>query len=196
MKMSMPALLATISFAAMAAMPAKAEDAPRPQVDFQGEWQVEDASQGQIASMLMRYSVDEPVMYLEFSQDGIQGSAIRYVDTGEMIMWTNQMPGMAMRMTVPEDMFLSDAVNTGVSRQIGDESCVMWTVENAQLCVTEDGIPIENEFDGGIARIVNLDRSEQDGASFGPPAGTQIMDMPQGMPQGGNMPGAGMGLPF
>lgn len=194
MKMSMPALLIATSLAA--APPALAEEPPRPTVDFQGEWQVEDASQGQIASMLMRYSVDEPVMYMEFSQDGIAGSAVRYIDTGEMIMWTNQMPGMAMRMTVPEDDFLSDAVNTGESRQIGEESCVVWTVEAARVCVTEDGIPIENEFDGGIARIVNLERGEQDGSSFGPPAGTQIMDMPQGMPQGGPMPGAGMGLPF
>lgn len=194
MKTSMPALLIAASLAAAA--PAAAEDPPRPTVDFQGEWQVDDASQGQIASMVMRYSVDEPVMYLEFSQDGIAGSAIRYIDTGEMIMWTNQMPGMAMRLTVPEEDFLADAVNTGVTRRIGEESCVMWTVKAARICVTEDGIPIENEFDGGIARIVNLERGDQDGSNFGPPAGTQIMDMPQGMPQGGNMPGAGMGLPF
>ena len=188
--------LATAIVFAVTATPLRAETPPRPQVDFQGEWQIEQTGANlPMASMLMRYSADGAVMAMQMNQEGMEMNSIRYMDTGEMLMWTSAMPGMAMRMTLPEDEVTANAVKTDQRKDIDGESCTVWTVNETEVCLTDDGLPIESRFPGGVARLVNIDRSAQDGASFEPPAGLQIMDMPTGL-GGQAMPGQGMGLPF
>ncbi|MEO1198748.1 MAG: hypothetical protein AAFX39_05875 [Pseudomonadota bacterium] len=177
--------------------PVQAESPPLPQVDFQGDWQLQDGSGDMIQSMTMRYSVEEPVMAIFVSAEGMEMNAIRRMESGEMIMWTSAMPGMAMRMTIPQEELTADATNTGRREEVNGEACTIWTANDAEVCVSDDGIPLESRFDGGVAQLVNIDRAPQDGASFGPPEGVQVMDLPANM-LGENMPmpGEGFGLPF
>lgn len=183
-----PALGAVVLAATLAASPAAAE-APYPTVDFQGEWVLSDDKGTEIRAG-MHYSAALKKMRINMNQPGMEMSSVRDMGTGEMLMWSNQMPGMAMRLpTAKDDEFDGEA--TDETKTIGGENCTVWTLKGAAACLTEENIPIETTGQGFTASLKNLQRTTQDSALFEVPDGLNIMDMPANMP-GGMKPGQGM----
>jgi len=177
--------------AAFFASPALAEP-PYPTVDFQGDW-VLGNQQGIEIKARMFFSAAERKMRIEMNQAGMAMTSIRDMDSGYMIMWSEQMPGVGMRLPKinQEDL---EAVRTDETRQIGEETCTVWTVKQVETCLTEENIPIQTAAEGFSAKLEGLERVEQDPAMFEVPDGLNIMDMPTNMPGGGPRPG--QGLPF
>lgn len=174
----------------MTASIAVADEAPKPTADFSGTMVM--TGKGQTFSMKMAYSVELDTMRTDISAQGMKMAAIRNMGDGTMIMWSNQMPNMAMRMnkTIATDL---TAEKTGETREINGITCAVWKVKQAIACLTDDNIPLETAADGVTARMEDLKIGPQDQALFAPPSGVSVMDMPTQMP---GMPDMSRGLPF
>lgn len=184
--------LALPAIAALAVVPAHAEQ-PYPKVDFAGDWVLEDGTGNQVQAK-MRYSASLKKMRIDMSQMGMEMSSVRAMPEGDMIMWSNQMPGMAMRLpSIRDEDF--DAQNTGTSRSIDGQTCTVWLVQTAEACLTDDNIPLEVSGEGHSSRLTNIERVKQDPAHFEVPGNLTVMDMPANLPGMGNM-NPGGGLPF
>ncbi|MEJ8571352.1 hypothetical protein [Microbaculum marinum] len=170
--------------------PALAE-VPYPTVDFQGEWVLSDDN-GNIAHAEMHYSADQKKMRIKMQQQGMEMSSVRDMTSGEMLMWSNQMPGMAMRLPTPAgDEF--DAEPTDEVKTIGSETCTIWKMKEVEACLTEENIPVQTSGMGFGASLENIERITQDAGLFSVPEGVTIRDMPMTMP---GAAGIGKGLPF
>ncbi|ESR22741.1 hypothetical protein [Lutibaculum baratangense] len=173
---------AAISLAA----PAMAEP-PLPQTDFSGTWVVRDGS-GDEMKVAMRYSAADGAMRVEISPAGMQISAIRDMQSGDIVMWTSQMPGMGMRVKTPADVESRvNATATGETETVRGETCEIWQVDEGRACLGEGNVPLRVEVDGTTAELHDLKREPQEAAHFSPPAGLTVMDMPaaaamQGLP--------------
>lgn len=173
-------------------LPAAAEQ-PYPKVDFSGDWVLEDGTGTQVRAK-MRYSASLKKMRLDMTQMGMEMSSVRSMPEGDMIMWSSQMPGMAMRLpSIRDDSF--HATDTGTSRAIDGETCTIWLVQTARACLTDDNIPLEVSGEGFSSRLTNIERVAQDPAHFEIPANLTVMDMPANLPGMGEMK-PGSGLPF
>lgn len=183
----------TAALGAGAQTGAHAGEPPRPTTDFSGDMVV--SSEGKSFTIRLAYSAALDKMRTEIKQQGMEMVGVRHMATGEMVMWSNQMPGMAMRLTKKID---SDAEphNTGETREVNGMSCTVWVYDKAKACLTEDNIPLETDADGVKAHLENVDISAQDESLFSAPSGYKVMDMPKGLPQLPGMPSMGKGLPF
>ena len=173
----LPILVSATIFVA----PARAEP-PLPTTDFSGTWVVQDRGGNQFRAD-MQYSAEEKAMRMSMSAGGQQMDMIRDMDTGEVVMWSAQMPGMGMRMETPTGQDV-DARPTGDMREVNGETCEVWEVEGGTACIGEDNIPLTTEAVSATAELQDLQRTPQDAALFEPPADLNIMDMP-GAAQGG-----------
>jgi hypothetical protein len=180
----------------LGATPALAEP-PYPTVDFQGEWVLSDDN-GNLINAEMHYSAANKKMRIDMSQQGMEMTSVRDMESGEMIMWSSQMPGMAMRLPTM-DINDFDGERSDEVRTIGSETCTVWTMKDVQACLTEENIPVETSGAGYSASLQNIQRTDQDVSLFAVPDGVTVMDMPANMPGGGmgaGGMGAGQGLPF
>ena len=123
--------------------------------------------------------------------EGQQMTMIRSMRDGVVTMWSSMQPGMAMRVDTDRSMRL-EGERTGRRDTVNGEACEIWIASNGEVCVTDDGIPIRSSGKGTTATMVDLQRTAQDAGLFEPPAGMQVMTLPQ-IP-GGAMPGPK--LPF
>ena len=169
---------------------AAASEAPKPKKDFAGDMVV--SGKGQELVISMRYSTALDKMRTDVKAQGMEMMGVRDMKSGEIIMWSNQMPNMAMRIQGPTDKEI-DAQKTGETREIDGVACSVWKVKEATACLTDDNIMLESEAEGMTARMTNLELAPQDQSLFGPPAGVNVMDMPKNM-QG--LPNFRQGLPF
>lgn len=187
-----PMSLLMVAAAVALSVPAAAEQ-PYPKVDFSGDWVLEDGTGNQVRAK-MRYSAALKKMRLDMNQMGMEMSSVRSMPEGDMIMWSNQMPGMAMRLpSIRDEDF--DATNTGTSRSIDGQTCTVWLVHTAEACLTDDNIPLEVSGEGHSSRLTNIERVRQDPSHFEVPANLTVMDMPANLPGMGDMKPGG-GLPF
>ncbi|WP_436639912.1 hypothetical protein [Microbaculum sp. FT89] len=176
--------------AALFASAAHAEP-PYPTVDFQGDWVLSDGK-GMDVRATMHYSAANRKMRINMKQQGMAMSSVRDMASGDMILWSDQMPGMAMR--VPNiDANDFDGTPTDEKKTVNGEDCTVWEMKQALACLTADNIPIEVTGEGFGSGLENLQRTEQDPAVFEVPSGLNVMDMPAGMP---GAPNPGQGLPF
>ena len=188
--MRVPAVLA--AFACISVGSPAAAEVPYPTVDYQGEWVLSGES-GQVMRAGMRYSASQKRMRMEMNQQGMAMTSVQDIAGGQAIMWSEQMPGMAMRIAIG-NVEEFNPERTDETRTIEGETCTVWVVAEARACLTEENIPIETSGEGFTAVLQNLERTSQDAALFEPPSGLQVMDMPAGMPGGGDM--MPRGLPF
>lgn len=178
-------------FSALIASPAAAEP-PYPTVDFQGDWVLNDGKGNEVRAE-MHYSAADRKMRVDMAQQGMAMSSVRDIASGDMIMWSDQMPGMGMRLaSIKDDQF--DGEPTDETKTVNGEDCTVWEMPTARVCLTEDNIPIEVTGEGFSSGLENLQRTTQDAAIFAVPEGLNIMDMPTNVPGGG--PNPGQGLPF
>jgi len=176
---------------ALGVAPAAAEP-PYPKVDFQGEWVLDDGK-GTAIRAQMHYSAQDRKMRMDMNQQGMAMSSVRDMDTGEMIMWSDQMPGMGMRLaTPPHESF--DGEPTDETKTVNGETCTVWQMPETKVCLTDENIPVEVTGQGFASSLENIQRVAQDAALFTAPDSLQIMDMPANMP--GNGPQPGQGMPF
>ncbi len=174
------------------AAPAFAEQ-PFPTVDFQGEW-VLTSDKGLQMRAQMHYLATPRKMRVDMEQHGMAMSSVRDMETGELVMWSEQMPGMGMRLPSPKDEY--EGERTDESKTVNGEGCTIWVMKMAEVCLTEDNIPLEVTTSNGIrSGLENLERVAQDPAMFEVPAGLNIMNMPTGA-AGGAGPQPGQGMPF
>ena len=184
--------IATVLAILAGVAPAHAEP-PYPTIDFQGEWALSDDN-GNVVRADMHYSAANKKMRIDMNQQGMEMSSVRDMGTGEMIMWSNQMPGMAMRLpTMKDDEF--DGERTDETKTIGGETCTVWKMKQVEACLTEENIPVQTTGQGYSASLETIERTPQDASLFAVPDGLTVMDMPANMPGAGGM-GAGQGLPF
>ncbi len=177
--------------AALLAYPVLAEP-PYPTVDFQGEWVLSDDKGMQVRAE-MYYSAAGRKMRIDMNQQGMAMSSVRDMVSGEMVMWSDQMPGMGMRLptTKNEDF---DGEPTDETKTVNGEDCTVWQMKVAVACLTDENIPVEVTGNGFSSGLENLQRTPQDAGVFAVPEGLNIMDMPTNVPGGGPKPG--QGLPF
>lgn len=176
---------------ALAAAPAAAEQ-PYPKVDFRGDWVLSDGKGTEVRAE-MRFSADLMKMRIDMNQGGMEMTSVRGMPEGDVIMWSNQMPGMAMRLpSIRDEDF--DAEMTGETRTVNGAACTVWKMATAEACLTDENIPLEVTSDAHRATLENVELTAQDPALFEIPAGLNVMDMPAGMSGGG--PNPGQGLPF
>lgn len=184
--------MSAVVFALSAALfvsPAFAEP-PYPTVDFQGDWVLNDGK-GMEVRAEMHYSAAEKKMRVDMAQQGMAMSSVRDIASGDMIMWSDQMPGMGMRLaSIKDDQFDGDP--TDETKTVNGEDCTVWEMPTTQVCLTGDKIPVEVVGDGFASSLENLQRTTQDAAIFAVPEGLNIVDMPKTMPGGGPLPGQGM----
>ncbi|MEM8877969.1 MAG: hypothetical protein AAGD23_08850 [Pseudomonadota bacterium] len=190
----MSRLCSAVIFVALTALPpvAMAEQLPLPQTDFSAQWELQGAPEIDGPSRLT-YSATLGKMRIDMQSEGQQMTMVRDLNGGESTMWSSMMPGMAMQMNTGADA-IPNGQSTGQSDTVGGEACTVWQVEGSDICITADGIPVRSVGDGVTATMTSIDRSSQDAALFEPPAGVQVMPLPQGMPGMGGMPN--MALPF
>jgi hypothetical protein len=179
----------------LAAVPVvHAGELPYPTVDFQADWVVRGPD-SEVMDATMHYRASGKQMRLKMQQQGMAMSSIQNMETGEVIVWSDQMPGMAMRIRSETDDPDILPQRTGETKTVNGEACTVWTADRVQVCLTDENIPLETTGEGFSATLRNLDRSTQDAGLFAPPAELRVMDMPTGMPGAENMM-PGMGLPF
>ncbi|MGE0231500.1 MAG: hypothetical protein AB7O39_06415 [Flavobacteriaceae bacterium] len=169
---------------------AVAAEAPKPKKDFAGDMVV--SGKGQELVISMRYSTTLDKMRTDVKAQGMEMMGVRDMKSGEIIMWSNQMPNMAMRIHGPTDEEI-DAQKTGETREIDGVACAVWKVKEATACLTDDNIMLESQAEGMTARMTNLEIAAQDENHFAPPSGVNVMDVPKNM-QG--LPDFKQGLPF
>lgn len=177
--------------AVLAASPLGAET-PYPKIDFKGDWALSDGAGTEVRAE-MRYSAALMKMRIDMEQQGMGMTSVRQMPGGDMVMWSTQMPGMAMRLPTMHDEDLH-AEPTGMTKTVGGEACTIWKMKTAEACLTDENIPLEVIGEGHVSTLTNVERAVQDPALFEIPAGLAIMDMPANLPGGGMSPGGG--LPF
>lgn len=178
--------------ASILAGPALAEP-PFPKVDFQGEWVLTSDKGVQIRAQ-MHYLANPRKMRVDMDQHGLAMSSVRDMASGEMIMWSEQMPGMGMRLPAPKDDYEGEP--TSQTKTVNGEDCTIWVMKATEVCLTEDNIPLEVTTSNGIrSGLEHLERVAQDPAMFEVPEGLNIMNMPAGG-AGGAVPQPGEGMPF
>lgn len=165
-------------------------DAPKPKIDFSGDMIVTGQEKEIVISM--RYSVSLDKMRTEMKTGGVEMAGVRDMADGTIVLWSNQMPNMAMRIQGPTDAEI-DAENTGETRRIDGISCTVWKVKQATACLTDDNIMLESEAEGMTAKMTNLQIAKQDESLFAPPPGTNVMVMPGNIE---GLPDFAKGLPF
>src|SRR5690606_26225461 len=117
-------------------------EAPRPQTDFEADWIMQGAEMPDMTAK-MHYSVDLQMMRMEMAHQDMPMTTIRNMATGEMVMWSAQMPGMAMRMNTPTEPDDAEPTPTGETRTIGDEDCDVVLVSDVEICLSTDNIALE-----------------------------------------------------
>jgi hypothetical protein len=176
--------------AALFASPALAEP-PYPKVDFEGDW-VMTTNKGMVIKAQMHYMANPRKMRVDVNQQGMAMSSVRDMASGDMVMWSQQMPGMAMRLPSPkEDDF--EGAPTSETKTVNGEDCTVWQLKATEVCLTDDNIPLEVTTTSGIRTgLENMQRTAQDPALFEIPDGLKIMDMPAAAAGSGPQPGQGM----
>ncbi len=186
-------LFAAAVMTSLAAPTAQAE-LPYPTVDYEADWVVEGPD-GESFRSRAHYRAADRKMRIEMTQSGMEMSGIQDIEAGELVFWSDQMPGMAMRVAAgPDDMDV-DPRRTEMTQTVDGESCTVWTTPEVEVCLTEDNIPLETSGQGFTAQLANLQRTSQDDALFEVPADLQIMEMPE-MPESGDAMPGGFGLPY
>lgn len=186
-----------LAAALLAAGPALATEPPMPTTDFTAQWSIE--GDGGVVAAILRYSVAEAAMRIDMTQQGMAMTSVHRLKERRALMWSDQMPGMAMRLQLPER--TEDIARTAETRSIGGETCTVHVTPEIRTCLTDDNIPLETVGDGFAMRVSDLRRERQDPALFSPPPGLQVLDMPAGMPGmgapgGPGMPGGPTPMPF
>lgn len=148
---------------------------PLPTTDFSGTWSIDDG-EGNTVAADVRYSAANRAMRLEMSPGGMAMNAIRDMASGEVIMWTAQMPGMGMRIATPTE-FEVDAEATGERQEVNGESCEIWRFEKGTACLAEGNVPLRTVAEGVTAELTELKREPQDAALFEPPADLNIINI-------------------
>lgn len=177
------ALLAPIALAS----PALAEP-PFPTTDFSGTWIIHDGGGNEFQAE-MAYSATDRSMRMDMAPGGVEMHAIRDMETGEMVMWSAQMPGMGLRLDTPKELDVS-ATATGETRTVNGESCEVWKIESGTACLAEGNVPLQTEADGVTAELTDVARGPQDESLFSPPPGLSIMTVKgaMGMMKGMDIP--------
>lgn len=185
--MRLPAL-AFLASAALTAIPALAAEPPFPTTDFSGTWVVRDGGGNEFRAD-MRYSAAKRSMRMETAPGGMEIYAIRDMKTGEIVMWSSQMPGMGMRIATPAESKI-EAEPTGEKSSVNGETCEVWTIEQGTACLGAGNVPLRTEVEGTTAELEDLKRGPQDASLFEPPAGLNVMTIKElsGAIQGMELP--------
>lgn len=169
-----------LAAAVLPAFPALAETAPQPSADFEGNWDIEGGG-----PVKLHYSAALNIMRMEMSGPEGQAIMLKNFETGEAFNWSPDDPSLVMRMQGERGIDRT-ADPTGETKTIEGEKCAVWRAPEGDVCFTPDGIWLETRGPGNNSTVTSLKRMPQDQTLFKPPAGAQIMDMPQGMgPPGG-----------
>lgn len=187
-------MLAGALFAGIGTTAARAEPAPMPQTDFTATWQIEGEQLESMGPSRIAYSASLGKMRIDMSGSGQNMTIVRNMETGQALMWSDMMPGMAMQVDTGRN-FTLEGERTGQRDAVNGEACEIWTSNGAQVCITADGIPVRSVGQGVTATMTQIDRSPQDAGDFAPPEGLQVMNLPKGAAGMGGGMGAGMGMP-
>jgi hypothetical protein len=172
----MPSRLVCLAVAAGALMAAPAvanEPVPMAAIDYAVTYTLSGGSKGQ---MVYRHSASASRILMQMNADGERASVLIEPKTGIGRMWTAGQPGMVMRMDGPR----SDAPRgrrSGQTASHAGESCAIWQVEDARVCLAADGVPLAFESEGTRAVATRIERAAQPANLFQPPRG-QEMRMP------------------
>jgi hypothetical protein len=140
--------------------------------DFEMEW---------------RLSPQEKVLRVQFlaakrrlrieALDGSDQVMLRDLVTGKVvILVTNGARGAFGTMAKPLAAFRPDSV--GELREVAGNQCRDFMQEGRKLCVTDDGIPVEVDFGGGVLSATRLMRRAQVPALFEVPADLTLKPVP------------------
>jgi hypothetical protein len=166
----------------IAAAPALAnEPVPIATIDYAVTYTLSGGSKGQ---MVYRHSSSASRVLMQMTVDGQRASVLLEPKSGVGRMWTADQPGMVMRMdSAPSDK--PSGRKLGQTAQHAGETCVMWQVDTARVCLAPDGVPLAFESEGTRAVATKVERVNQAAAAFQPPRGQEM-----------RVPGMKMPLPF
>ena len=163
---------------------ALAGQVPVPKTDYEGVWKMDSGE-----TMEFHYSAARHAMRMNMQSPDGKSYMVKDMGSGVTHMWSDEMPGMVMRMKGQAISDAPEAVKLDETKEIAGEICTVWAVKDGgHTCFTDDGIWLENTMNGAHVEVQSLARRTQDAALFEPPAGAQIMEMPGG--------GAGGRAPF
>lgn len=165
---------------------ALADDLPLPATDFQGEWV---SATGQTPPMTLHYSAARKMIRMDQSAAGANTGMLNNLETGEMVLWNDRMPGRAMSLT-RKNPGMQEGEPTAETRTVNGEACTVWVTKEAKLCLSEDNIVLQSDFEHGSGFMRNLERVAQDADLFSVPDGLKVVPVPAQMQQmmGGTAP--------
>lgn len=190
------ALAACAALIISAPAPALAEPMPMPEVDYEGDWQMDPANG--VSAARIHFSAARGAFRIDMTTDGGDASIVRDMANGEMLIWGAMSRGMAMKLKSPNR--IPEGERTGETDEVNGEPCAVWQGSEVRMCMSEDNIPLSATAHGTAVRLLNIERRGQAASLFELPAGVELMELPPAMlkqmeKMQGAMPGKNA-LPF
>ena len=163
-----------ICVATIPACPAVADPMPMPEVDYEGEWQMDPGNGVQGARI--HYSAILKAFRIDMTTPAGEASVIRDMASGDMLMWGIMGQDTAMKLRTPNR--IPDGAPTGETEEVNGEPCAIWVGADVRVCLGEGNIPLSAKAHGTSVQLLNVERREQEAALFEPPAGIKVMELP------------------